>query len=97
MKHAAAQTKIIKRNIGVSDDRGLPGSDKLRFLGFIHSHPIQEELTYSVGDELIHRRLAEKLGDYIGILINPEHELIGAYYGGKEIKQARLKLVGKKC
>lgn len=93
MKHAMEQTKIIKRNIGPSDDAHLPGADRLKFLGFIHSHPVQEELTYSIGDELMHNRLCDKLGDYIGILINPEHDLLGAYCGRKDIIQARLKLV----
>jgi len=93
IKKALFETDVINRNLPYSDDaKNYIGRQKLKFLGFAHSHPIQEELCYSVGDEFIHNRLYKKLGDYIGVLIYPEKELIGAYYG-KEIKQANLILM----
>lgn len=92
LKQAEKETTIIKRNVKNSVDKKKPVVGKLRFLGFIHSHPIQKELQYSMGDEKIHKKLVEKYGDYIGILINPEKDLIGAYYG-KEIRQANLKML----
>ncbi|MCR5742386.1 MAG: radical SAM protein [Lachnospiraceae bacterium] len=93
LSHARKQTAIIKRNVMHSDWADMPGNDRLRFLGFIHSHPMQEELCYSVGDEIIHKSLYKKFGDYIGLLVNPEHDLIGAYVGGDDIVQGNLKIV----
>lgn len=92
VSHAEHETETIKKNFKFSDDRDDYICKGLRFLGFAHSHPVQKELCYSVGDEIIHRRLVKKYGDYIGILINPSDDLIGAYYGTK-IKQGNLKII----
>lgn len=92
LKQAEKETNIIKRNVKISDDKKKPITGELRFLGFIHSHPIQKELQYSIGDEKIHKKLVEKYGDYVGMLINPGEDVIGAYYG-KNIRQANLKLL----
>lgn len=86
---AVRTTKVIRANFAISDDRLDYVGDGLRFLGFIHSHPVQEDLCYSVGDEVLHRQLYSQFGDYIGLLINPEKDLIGAYYGS-QIRQANL-------
>lgn len=94
MKQAQKETNIIKNNFKKSDDREDYIADGLMFLGFAHSHPIQKELCYSVGDEILHKMIIKKNGDYIGILIYPKDELIGAYYG-KDIKQGNLKIVEK--
>lgn len=61
----------------------------MKFLGFIHSHPVQDELQYSTGDDAIHARMLKKYGAYIGILVNPANAALGAYYG-ETLKQARL-------
>lgn len=92
LKQAERETKIIKRNVRISDDKKKLVSGELRFLGFAHSHPAQRELQYSMGDERIHKKLVHRYGDYIGILFNPIGDLIGAYYG-KDIRQANLKLL----
>ena len=94
IKKAKRETKIIKDNYYFSDDKtDYMGQSGLFFLGFVHSHPIQDELTYSVGDEMIHRRLNKMLkGHYIGILINPADDTIGAYVGEK-IQQGRLRII----
>jgi len=85
---------VINKNYFSSSDRALPGCElksdaPMRFLGFIHSHPTQKELCYSIGDDAIHRRMTKKYGDYIGILVHPETDSMGAYYG-EDIKQIRL-------
>lgn len=92
LKQAERETKIIKRNVKGSDDKEKPVTGELRFLGFAHSHLLQRELQYSVGDERIHKKLVQRYGDYIGILLNPIEDLIGAYYG-RDIRQANLKLL----
>jgi len=92
VKHAEYTAKIIKDNFPLSDDKDDYVCKGLKFLGFAHSHPIQKDLCYSVGDEIIHRHLVKKFGDYLGILINPSEDLIGVYYG-KEIKQGNLKII----
>ncbi|MDO4458646.1 MAG: radical SAM protein [Clostridia bacterium] len=92
LKHAVRETEIIRKNFPYSDDRDDFIGDGLVFLGFAHSHPLQRELQYSTGDENIHNYLMKKLGHYMGILINPEEDLIGAY-SGKEIKQAGLRII----
>ena len=89
---ALQETEIIKKCFEESDDKEDYVGDGLRFLGFCHSHPIQKELCYSKGDCVIHKEIANRFGDYIGILINPKEDLIGAYYG-KEIRQGNLKLI----
>ena len=91
MDIAKYETDVIKKNFPYSDDRDdyIGEHRKLEFLGFAHSHPIQSELQYSIGDELLHKRLNRKLGNYIGILINPSEGTIGAYIGEK-IVQAEL-------
>ena len=61
----------------------------MRFLGFIHSHPTQSELQYSVGDDRIHERMCKQFGFYAGILVHPADGTLGAYCGS-EIKQAKL-------
>lgn len=97
LQKAMGETKIIKENYYFSDDRSdFLGMGGLRFLGFAHSHPIQDDLVYSVGDELIHRRMQKLLkGHYIGVLVHPETDRIGAYVG-EPIKQGRLILLEKK-
>ncbi len=87
---------IINKNYYRSGDRALVGSEcsgakPMRFLGFIHSHPIQHELQYSVGDDNIHMRLYKRFGAYYGVLVNPADGTLGAYYG-PDIKQAKLVL-----
>lgn len=95
LKEALYETNVINRNLESSEDASdYFGKKPLRLLGFAHSHPIQKELCYSIGDESIHKRMFKKLGDYVGILIYPKDELIGAYYG-KDIKQANLILVSE--
>ncbi len=90
------ETKIIKNNYYFSDDkRDYVGNSGLMFIGFAHSHPIQEELCYSVGDVFIHKKLyARNKGNYVGILVNPVNDTIGAYEG-KNINQADLYLLSK--
>lgn len=94
LKQAEKETKIIRRNVRISDDKKKPVTGELRFLGFAHSHPAQRELQYSMGDERIHKKLVQRYGDYIGVLINPIEDLIGAYYG-RDIRQANLKLLSE--
>ena len=95
VKEALYETEIINKNLFSSEDSiGYFGKTKLKFLGFVHSHPIQKELCYSIGDEVIHKRLYKRFGDYIGILVYPKSELIGVYYG-KDIKQANLILINE--
>ncbi|MBQ6165460.1 MAG: radical SAM protein [Clostridia bacterium] len=94
LKTVDKELKIINNNYYKSSDRALPGSEcsagkPMRFLGFIHSHPTQSELQYSVGDDLIHARMLKKYGFYVGVLVNPEDASMGAYYG-KELRQAKL-------
>ena len=88
------ELRILNRNYFRSSDRALYGSEcsgkkPMRFLGFIHSHPIQHELQYSVGDDNIHARMFKRFGVYYGVLVNPADGTLGAYYG-KDIKQAKL-------
>lgn len=91
LKTAEYETDVINKNFSASDDKDeyMGGKSKYSFLGFAHSHPVQEELCYSVGDYAIHKRLQKKYKDYVGILIYPEKELLGAYYG-KDIIQTDL-------
>ena len=94
LKTVEKELNIINRNYYQSDDRTLPGSEcnnrrPMNFLGFIHSHPAQHELQYSTGDDEIHMRMLKRFGSYIGILVNPADETLGAYYG-KELHQAKL-------
>ena len=94
LKTVEKELKIINRNYYSSDDRTLCGSEckngePMKFLGFIHSHPVQDELQYSTGDDAIHARMLKKYGAYIGILVNPANAALGAYYG-ESLKQARL-------
>lgn len=88
------ELRIINKNYFRSSDRALVGSEcsgqkPMRFLGFIHSHPIQHELQYSVGDDSIHTRMFKRFGVYFGVLVNPADDTLGAYYG-KDIQQAKL-------
>ena len=96
MDTARYETDVIKKNFPYSEDKDdyIGEHGKLEFLGFAHSHPVQSELQYSIGDELLHKRLVKKLGNYIGILINPKDETIGAYIGEKII-QAELVILEK--
>lgn len=89
MKEMQGELEILKRNIPESDDKDKLLIGSIKFLGFMHSHPIQEELQYSIGDEAIHRVLARKYKNYMGILVNPVKEAIGGYYG-REIKELKL-------
>ena len=93
LKKVDKELKIINNNYYESSDRSLPGSEcggePMRFLGFIHSHPVQSELQYSVGDDLIHARMLKKFGSYVGVLVNPADASMGAYYG-KALRQAKL-------
>ena len=93
VRHAVRQTKIIRINSRHLARKGEYLGCELKFLGFAHSHPIQEELQYSVGDEIIHKRMHVRFGDYIAILINPWKELMGAYYGKERIRQANLHII----
>lgn len=95
LRYALKQSEIIRHNFPDSGDKEDYIGGGLRFLGFAHSHPAQADLCYSIGDEMIHHRLEKKFGDYIGILINPSKDLIGAYYG-KEILQGNLILLKRK-
>ena len=92
LQDALTQAQVVLKNYDKSDDREDYVGQGLQFLGFAHSHPNQEELIYSLGDEKIHRKLQKKFGDYIGILVNPAGNTIGAYYGQK-IKQGTLVLL----
>lgn len=89
---AERETQILAANRERSGDRGEWIEGELCFLGFCHSHPGQETLCYSSGDEAIHRSLVRRYGDYIGILVNPQKEWIGAYYG-EELRQGNLKII----
>ena len=96
LRTVESELKIVNRNYYESDDRGLPGSEcshdaPMKFLGFIHSHPTQSALQYSVGDDDIHARMLKKYGAYVGVLVNPAENTLGAYYG-KDLRQARLLL-----
>ena len=86
---AIRTTRSIIQNFPLSDDRNDMIGRGLTFLGFLHSHPTQEELCYSVGDEILHKRLYSRFGDYMGMLIYPKKELIGVYLG-KTIRQGNL-------
>ena len=94
LKTVDKELEIINNNYWRSSDRELYGTEcdgerPMRFLGFIHSHPIQDELQYSTGDDAIHLRMLKRFGSYIGILVHPESGSMGAYYG-KDILQAKL-------
>ena len=94
LKTVEKELKIINRNYYKSDDKTLCGSEcsnkvPMRFLGFIHSHPTQSALQYSTGDEAIHNRMLRQFGEYIGILVNPADETLGAYCGSA-LQQAKL-------
>ena len=94
LKTVERELKIVNENYYGSSDRGLCGSEcsnaaPMRFLGFIHSHPTQSELQYSTGDDAIHAAMLRKFGSYVGVLVNPAEETIGAY-AGKDLRQARL-------
>ena len=94
LKTVDKELKIIDNNYYGSDDRSLCGSEPdgekpMRFLGFIHSHPTQHDLQYSTGDDAIHARMLRRFGAYVGVLVNPADETLGAYYGC-EPKQAKL-------
>lgn len=86
------ELKVIRDNIEESEDMNKPRLGELKFIGFIHSHPIQKHLQYSTGDEKIHKKLRKLFGEYIGILINPISGDIGAY-GSHPIKQIELEIV----
>ena len=94
LKTVAKELAIINRNYYDSADRALVGSEcapdaPMRFLGFIHSHPTQPALIYSTGDDAIHTRMTRRFGDYVGVLVHPASDAIGAY-AGKDIHQAKL-------
>ena len=94
LKTVDKELKIINNNYYRSSDRSLCGSacsnrQPMRFLGFIHSHPVQRDLQYSTGDDAIHARMLRRFGSYIGILVNPAEKTMGAYYG-KAMQQAKL-------
>ena len=94
LKTVDKELKIINNNYYGSDDAALCGSvcssrAPMRFLGFIHSHPTQSALQYSTGDDAIHARMLDRFGAYVGVLVNPAEETLGAYYG-KDLRQARL-------
>ena len=94
LKTVDNELKIINNNYYKSADRVLPGSEcdnarPMKFLGFIHSHPTQSELQYSVGDDDIHARMLKKFGAYVGVLVNPAEGTMGAYYG-TQMRQAKL-------
>ena len=94
LKTVDKELKIINNNYYRSSDGTLCGSEcssrePMRFLGFIHSHPTQSDLQYSVGDDVIHARMLKKFGSYVGVLVNPADDTMGAYYG-RDRKQARL-------
>lgn len=95
LREAERNVRIIQKNFSRSDDAGDPTGTGLRFLGFAHSHPAQKELTYSTGDEKLHRALRRRYGTYIGILVNPVEETIGAYVGAR-IEQADLRIPERK-
>lgn len=94
LKQVQKELDAINKAFKLSKDKNdyIGESNKLRFIGFIHSHPIQKELQYSTGDEYIHSKLVKRFGDYVGILVNPSEELIGAYYG-KDIIQGDLNII----
>ena len=94
LKTVDKELKIINNNYWKSSDRDLRGCEPdginpMRFLGFIHSHPIQPDLQYSTGDDAIHMKMLKRFGSYIGILVHPETSAMGAYYGEK-LLQAKL-------
>ncbi|MBR1855282.1 MAG: radical SAM protein [Lachnospiraceae bacterium] len=92
LRQAARETGIARKNFKYSDDRFDYVGQGLIFLGFAHSHPLQKDLQYSIGDEKLHQFMVKKYGTYIGILINPREDLIGAYYG-ETIRQGNLKII----
>lgn len=90
--NALEETNIIKDNL-----RKLGYNESvynLEFLGFAHSHPMDTDFCYSEGDEKFHKNLYKMFGDYIGVLINPQENLIVGFYG-KDCEQATLKLIKK--
>lgn len=94
MKTVDKELKIINNNYYESSDRSLCGSEcsnkkPMKFIGFIHSHPTQSELQYSIGDDRIHKKMFNLYGSYTGILVNPAESTLGAYYG-KDIVQTKL-------
>ena len=70
LKTAEYETDVINKNFSASDDKDeyMGGKSKYSFLGFAHSHPVQEELCYSVGDYAIHKRLQKKLFHHLHLL-----------------------------
>ena len=94
LKTVDKELKIINNNYYRSDDRALCGSDcsgsePMHFLGFIHSHPTQQDLQYSTGDDAIHARMLRRFGRYVGILVHPADAAMGAYCGDPP-RQAKL-------
>lgn len=63
--------------------------EPVELLGFIHSHPCDTEFRYSSSDIENESFLRERFGNLIGILINPQKELIVAF-DNKEFKQQSL-------
>lgn len=94
LKQVEMELGIVKRNLAKSGDKDKLLIGELKFLGFIHSHPVQKNLQYSTGDVKIHKKLVKKYNDYIGLLIHPKTENIGGYYN-KDMKQIRLRIIEK--
>ena len=83
LKTVERELALINRNYYASDHAFFPGSEcsnaaPMKFLGFIHSHPTQSELQYSTGDDAIHARMLKRYGAYVGVLVNPAEETLGA-------------------
>lgn len=84
VKEALDELEIINENLLLSD---YPERD-LKFLGFIHSHPMDVNFKYSDGDKQFHKQMLERFPDYTGVLINPQDKKIKAY--NPEMKSVKV-------
>lgn len=71
---------IIKENLKLSSDRDKYVGE-IKFLGFIHSHPLDVDFKYSQGDISLQQKMAKRDKDSIGLLINPQKGALMALYG----------------
>ena len=91
MKQVDNEISIINENISKSDFVYQDSFGDVEFLGFAHSHPQETELRYSIYDTENHKYFAERFGDFLSIIINPQNNEM-LCFAGKDIKQATLTL-----
>ncbi len=74
---AYKETQIINDNLNYLTKE----NNHLKLLGFIHSHPLDVNFQYSDGDIKFHKMMFDELGDFLGMIINPQEKRIKAYEG----------------